>query len=65
LLDKFLNYSVLLRENIANFNETRVLVLSLDAGLLGKVWDNFKRLFEPSWIATYAMMKEILILILF
>jgi hypothetical protein len=35
--DKFLNYSVLLRENIANLNATRVSVLSLDARFLGKV----------------------------
>ena len=41
-------------------------MLSLDAGLLGKVWDNFKRLFEPSWIATYTMAGiVILIIILF
>jgi hypothetical protein len=42
-------------------------MLSLDAGFLGKVWDNIKRLFDPLWIATYAMMggTVILIIILF
>jgi hypothetical protein len=45
----------LVRENTANLNATRVSVLSLDAGLLRKVWDNIKRLFDPSWIPTYAI----------
>ena len=42
-------------------------MLSLDAGFLGKVWDNIKRLFDPLWIATCAMMggTVILIIILF
>jgi len=42
-------------------------MLSLDVGFLGKVWDNIKRLFDPLWIATYAMMggTVILIIILF
>ena len=52
--DKFLNYSVLPRESVANAN--RASMLSLDAGLLGRVWDNIKRQFDPLWIATYAMM---------
>ena len=39
-------------------------MLSLDAGFLGKVWDNIKRLFDPLWIATYAMMGGIVILII-
>lgn len=52
--DKFLNYSVLPRESVTNVN--RAFVLSLDAGFLGKVWDNIKRLIDPLWIATYTMM---------
>ena len=62
--DKFLNYSVLLRENIANLNATRVSVLFLDDRFLCKVWDNIKRLFDPLLIATYAMMGGIVILII-
>lgn len=55
--DKFFNYSVLLRENIAN--ENRVSVLFPDAGFLGKVWENIKKLFDPLWIATYVAMGGI------
>jgi hypothetical protein len=44
---------VLLRENIANLNATRVSVFSLDARFLGKVWDNIKRLFGPSFDLCY------------
>ena len=62
--DKFLNYSVLLRENIANLNATRVSVLFLDDRFLCKVWDNIKRLFDPLWIAIYALVGEIVILII-
>ena len=50
--DKFLNYSVLLRENIVKLNVTRVYVLSLEARFLGKVGENIKRLIDPYWIAT-------------
>jgi hypothetical protein len=52
---------VLLRENIANLNVARVF---LDARVLGKAWDNNKRLFDPSWISTYAMMGGTVILII-
>jgi hypothetical protein len=55
---------VLLRENITNLYATRLSVLSLDVGFLGKMWDNIKRLFDPLWIATYAMMGGIVILII-
>ena len=55
---------MLLRENIASFNMTSVSVLSFDARFLGKVWDNIKRLFDPLWIATYAMMGGTVILII-
>jgi hypothetical protein len=41
--DKFLNYSVLLRENIANLSAIIVL---------GKMWDNIKRLFDLLWIVS-------------
>lgn len=61
--DKFLNYSVLM-ENLAYLNATREPVLSLDAGFLGKVWDNIKRLFDPLWITTYATMGGLVILII-
>jgi hypothetical protein len=36
-LDKFLNYSLLLWENLVNLNVTRVSMLSLDARFLEKV----------------------------
>ena len=49
--NQFLNYPVLLREKIVNINMTKVSVLSLDAGFLGKVYDNIKWLFDPLWIA--------------
>ena len=39
-------------------------MFSLDSGFLGKVWDNIKRLFDPSWMATYDMMGGIVILII-
>lgn len=62
--DKFRNYSVLLTKNIANFNGTRVSVLSPDARFLGKVCDNIKRLFDTLWIATYTMIGGIVILVI-
>jgi hypothetical protein len=46
---------VVVREKIANLNITRVSVLSLDVGFLGKVWNNIEILFDPSWTATYTM----------
>ena len=55
---------MLLRENIANLNATRVSVLFLDDRFLCKVWDNIKRLFDPSWVANYAVMGGIVILII-
>lgn len=58
--DKSLNYAVLLRERVANLNETRLSVLSLNV----RIWDNIKRLFDPSWITTYAMMGGIVLLII-
>ena len=61
--DNFLNYSVLLRENIANLNVTTVFVLSLNAGFLEKVWDNIKRHFDPLWIVNSALMGWIVILV--
>jgi hypothetical protein len=54
----------MLRVNIDNLNMTRVSVLSLDARLLGKVGVNIKRLFDPLWIATYATMRGIVMLII-
>lgn len=54
----------LLRENIANLNVTRVSGLFLDAGFMRKVWDNIKRLFDHSWIASYAIVGEMLTLII-
>lgn len=39
-------------------------MLSLDAGFLRKVRDNIKRLFDSLWIATYAMMGGMIILII-
>jgi len=43
---------------------TSASVLSLDAGFLGKVLDNIKRLIDPLCIATYTMMGRIVILII-
>ena len=43
---------------------TKVSVLSLDAGFLRKVRDNIKRMFDSSWIATYAMMGGIILIII-
>lgn len=51
---------MLLRERVANLNETRLSVLSLNVS----IWDNIKRLFDPSWITTYAMMGGIALLII-
>jgi hypothetical protein len=62
--NKSLNYSVLLGKNIANINATIVSVLFLDTEFLSKVWENIKRVFDPSWIAIHVMMGRIVLLII-
>jgi hypothetical protein len=47
VLDQTNSLTVLVRDNMANLNATMVSVLFLDAGFLGKVWDNTKMLLTP------------------
>lgn len=44
--ENFLNYSILLREQISDLNSTRAVALDLNSYFMGQIWNNIKKLFD-------------------
>jgi hypothetical protein len=38
--------------------------MPFEVSFISKVWDNLKRLFDPSWIITYAIMHQCSVIII-
>jgi hypothetical protein len=50
---KFLNYSIILREQIHKLGFTRPSAMSFEVSFITKVWDNIKRLYDSlGWSLT-------------
>lgn len=60
----FLYYSLQLTHRIFQFNQTRAEVVTFDSSFFEKVWYNIKGLFYASWMFTYTLIGEVVLLIL-
>lgn len=49
---------------IVLLNQKRAEVIVFDSSFFEKVWYNIKRLFDPSWVLTYALISRVTLSIL-